>query len=27
VVGVEAVSAGEYAADAKLPSMFQIYKH
>lgn len=27
VVGVEAVTAGEYAADAKLPSMFQIYRH
>ena len=27
VVGVEAVSAGEYAADAKLPSMFQVYRH
>jgi hypothetical protein len=27
VVGVEAVTAGEYVADAKLPSMFQVYRH
>ena len=27
VVGVEAVTAGEYAADAKLPSMFQVFRH
>jgi hypothetical protein len=27
VVGAEAVAAGSYAADAKLPSMFQVFKH
>jgi hypothetical protein len=27
VVGVEAVTAGYYAADAKLPSMFQEFRH
>ena len=27
VVGAEAVAAGYYAADAKLPSMFQVFRH
>ena len=27
VVGAEAVTAGYYAADAKLPSMFQVFRH
>lgn len=27
VVGAEAVTAGYYAGDAKLPSMFQVFRH